>query len=403
MFIPAPFFRCFVKQGTLRVIDAEGGEHVYGETDYPQCTIKLHRKGMYLPLILAPYNAIGEGYMNGTFTVEKGTIDDFLLIFVYNQVRVRKFPTIALFRRFFSICDFLLQHNPIGKAEKKVAHHYDISNELYRLFLDKDMQYSCGYFKDLGNTIEAAQQDKKNHIMRKLKLAQGLRVLDIGCGWGGLAMDMARTYGVHVTGVTLSQQQFDLARERVRAEGLEDKVDIRLLDYRLLDGTYDRIVSVGMFEHVGKLHYEEFFRKTNELLDDNGVMLLHSIGHVRPVPVSNPWVEKYIFPGAYIPALSECVAHVEAAGFWMTDVEIWRRHYSYTLKAWKERFRANRAEVLRIKNEVFFRMWEMYLSGFEMAFMDGELMVFQMQLAKNNHALPLTRDYMYAPTEPFEG
>ncbi len=390
-------FRFFVRQGTLRVIDAEGKTHVFKGKDGPNVTIKLHDKKIYMGLLLFPHMHIAESYMEGTLTVEQGSLYDFLHLLALNQVRIRRFPSAALIRKIFSLFSFMIQHNPVGKTQKKIAHHYDISNEIYRLFLDQDMQYSCAYFKDEKDSLAQAQQQKKDHILSKLRLEKGQKVLDIGCGWGGLAIEIAKKYDVHVTGVTLSQEQYSLARKRVQELGLESRISILLQDYREIDQTFDRIVSIGMFEHVGKPHYKEFFNKVQGLLADDGFMLLHSIGHNHPIRVSNPWINKYIFPGCYVPALSECLPDVEKAGFWVTDLEILHKHYSYTLRAWKENFVANKQAVLAIKDDVFFRMFEFYLTSCEIAFMYGELMVFQMQLNKDSKIAPLTRDYMYSP------
>lgn len=398
MFALNALFRFFIRQGTLRVMDANGKEHLFVGTDAPHATIRIHDPSLYWKILLMPHLALGEGYMDGTLTVEEGTLYDFLHLLSLNQRRLRQFPTAAFIRKILIFLSFAIQHNPVGKAKKKIAHHYDLSNDLYKLFLDEDMQYSCAYFKTGKESIDQAQADKKEHIIKKLFLADGMRVLDIGCGWGGLALEIAKRYDVRIVGVTLSQEQYELARQRVAEQGLEAKIDIRLTDYRDLTETFDRIVSIGMFEHVGKPHYEEFFQKTRRLLSDNGSMLLHSIGNIRPIYASNPWVEKHIFPGGYAPALSECIPVIERSDFWITDIEILRKHYAYTLRAWKENLLANRDAVVRMKGEVFFRMWEMYLTGFEVGFMFGELMVFQMQLTKNIDAAPITRDYMYAPT-----
>jgi cyclopropane-fatty-acyl-phospholipid synthase len=295
--------------------------------------------------------------------------------------------TSFLFRR-------LQQYNPIGRAQEHVAHHYDLSDDLYDLFLDEDRQYSCAYFANDNVTLEQAQHDKKRHIAAKLLLEPGMRVLDIGCGWGGMALYLAKEANVEVVGLTLSKEQHKVATERAKKAGLEDKVTFHLRDYREEAGSYDRIVSVGMFEHVGVHHFNEFFNKVKALLTPKGVALLHSIGRMDGPGVTNPWLRKYIFPGGYAPALSEVLPVVEKSGLWATDIEILRLHYAETLKHWHQRFQENRDKIKKLYDERFCRMWEFYLIGAEMDFRYLNTMVFQMQLAKDIEAVPLTRDYM---------
>jgi cyclopropane-fatty-acyl-phospholipid synthase len=286
------------------------------------------------------------------------------------------------------------QYNPLHRARRNVAHHYDLSDTLYELFLDADRQYSCAYFAAPDQTIEQAQANKKRHIAAKLLLAPGQHVLDIGCGWGGLALYLAKECGVSVTGLTLSTEQLRVAERRAAAAGLSDRVRFELRDYRETNGRYDRIVSVGMFEHVGVVHYPEFFGKVKELLADDGVALLHSIGRQDGPASTNPWLRKYIFPGGYSPAMSEVVPVVERSGLWITDIEILRLHYAETLRAWRTRFNANRERIRALYDERFCRMWEFYLAGSEMAFRHQGHLNFQMQFAKKIDAVPLTRDYM---------
>jgi cyclopropane-fatty-acyl-phospholipid synthase len=289
----------------------------------------------------------------------------------------------------------IAQFNPASRAKKNVAHHYDLSDELYDRFLDRDRQYSCAYFPRGDETLEEAQIAKKRHIAAKLLLDKpGLKVLDIGCGWGGLALDLARDAGANVLGVTLSEEQIAIARARSEKERVSDHCRFELVDYRALSGTYDRIVSVGMFEHVGVPHYPKFFAKVRQLLDDNGVMLLHTIGRLDGPGSTNPWIAKYIFPGGYAPSLSELTSVVEKSGLLITDIEILRLHYAKTLTEWRRRFSAQRAEIAKIYDERFCRMWEFYLAGSEMAFRHDNEVVFQVQLVKRQEALPLTRDYM---------
>jgi cyclopropane-fatty-acyl-phospholipid synthase len=282
----------------------------------------------------------------------------------------------------------------VPRSRRNAAHHYDLSDQLYELFLDRDRQYSCAYFRSPNDDIDTAQQNKKRHIAAKLLLRPGTRVLDIGSGWGGLALYLAGECGADVTGLTLSEEQFKVANRRAAAAGLADRVRFYLRDYREEGGCYDRIVSVGMFEHVGVNQYPVFFGKLRALLAPDGVALLHSIGRMDGPGATNPWLRKYIFPGGYSPALSEVVPHAERARLWITDLEILRLHYAETLRAWRGRFEHNRDRIRALYDERFCRMWEMYLVGCELAFRRGGHLVFQMQLAKAIETVPLTRDYM---------
>jgi cyclopropane-fatty-acyl-phospholipid synthase len=306
------------------------------------------------------------------------------------------FPLQRLRDSFRRLMAFIETYNPVERARKNVAHHYDLSGTLYDLFLDADRQYSCAYFRTDNDSLEVAQHNKKAHIAAKLHLKPGQKVLDIGSGWGGMGLYLAQTANVDVTGVTLSVEQQKLSEERARAAGMANKVSFHLRDYREEPGKYDRIVSVGMFEHVGVAHYREFFARVRDLLHDDGVMLLHSIGRMGPPYGPNPWMKKYIFPGGYTPSLSEVLAAVERAGLWVTDVEILRLHYAKTLRQWRRRFAANRDKAKALYDERFCRMWEFYLAGSEVAFRHMGQMVFQMQIAKRVDAVPLTRDYMFA-------
>ena len=289
----------------------------------------------------------------------------------------------------------MTRRNDGVRASRNVQHHYDIDHRLYELFLDEDMQYSCAYWREGVTSLDQAQRDKKRHIAKKLLLEPGMEVLDIGCGWGGLALTLARDYGVRVTGVTLSNDQYQTSLKRAQEAGLSDRVTFKLLDYRNEPGSYDRIVSVGMFEHVGRRSYGEFFAQIDRLLKPDGVALLHTIGRmVAPTPI-NAWMEKYIFPGAYLPSLSQLTPHLEQRGLWLTDFEMLRLHYAKTLKAWDDRFQARRQEIAEMFDERFCRMWEFYLQLCEVAFRRRTLVVFQLQLAKQFGALPATREYIY--------
>ncbi len=384
----------FVRNGTLRVIDAGGGRHTFGD-GAPVVTMRLSDKTLHRRLFLNPEMAMGEGYMDGTITFEDSSLEDFLLLFAQNRTSFGSYPLQGLMRRVRRTIRTVLEHNPVAKARDNVAHHYDLSGELYDLFLDDDRQYSCAYFADPGDTLETAQARKKQLIAAKLMLAPGQRILDIGSGWGGLALHLARQApDITVTGVTLSEEQHKVSVERAAAMGLADRVTFLLKDYRHVEGDFDRIVSVGMFEHVGVASYPEFFGQVKQRLTDDGIALLHAIGHISPPGATSPWLRKYIFPGGYAPALSEVLPVVEQHYLWVTDMEIWRLHYARTLRAWYERFSANRSRVAALYDERFCRMWEFYLLSTEMAFRYGSSMVFQIQLAKQRDAVPITRDYL---------
>ncbi|MEK7265526.1 MAG: cyclopropane-fatty-acyl-phospholipid synthase family protein [Pseudomonadota bacterium] len=382
-----------IKRGTLTIIDAKGRSHSHG-SGAPHVAIRLANPSLYWRILTKPELAVGEAYMDGELIVTQGDLREFLQVFHQNKSNLRKRPfrrhlasLVKKFRRF-------QQTNPIGRAQENVAHHYDISNDFYRLFLDKDLAYSCAYFEYDGQPLEDAQQAKYRHIASKLRIEPGMRVLDIGCGWGGMAMYLAEHLGARVVGVTLSIEQRDLAEARAKERGLSDQVEFRLMDYRNLSETFDRIVSVGMFEHVGAPHYNEFFLKLSDLLDDGGLALIHSIGKRGEPGVTGPWIRKYIFPGGYSPSLSEPLIAIEKSGLWVTDIEILRLHYADTLREWGRRFAVNRAEAARAFDERFCRMWEFYLATAEFAFRSGGHMNFQIQLAKNVSAAPVRRDYM---------
>ena len=404
MFPLSHMLRSFVKKGKLTVIDHAGQTHEFGGTlPGPEVTMKISDPNLYRGLFLNPELNMGEAYMDGRVTFPGSDLRSFLTLFSINRLSLGSYPLQKALRTVSRGLKRLQQANPVGQAQKNVAHHYDLGNAFYKLFLDQGMFYSCAYFRDEGDTLEAAQTSKCRLIASKLTLKPGQRVLDIGCGWGGMAIYLASVADVHVTGVTLSKEQHALAVERVKAAGLEGRVDIRLLDYRLVHEKFDRIVSVGMFEHVGVGHYGEFFAKVNELLTDDGVMLLHSIGHMSPPGTASPWMRKYIFPGAYSPALSEVFPAVESNSLWVTDVEFLRVHYATTLKHWYERFETNRDEVIRLYDERFARMWEFYLISAEMMFRTGSQEVFHMQLSKKRDASPITRDYIFAAEQALIG
>jgi len=391
----APFLKRFIKIGTLHFTDSSGNTHVFSGKGGPEVHMQVHSLKTELRLCCNPELALGEVYMDQSFTLKKGTIYDFLDLCTQNI----PFGHVSRLQNLFLSISYLLrkaqQYNPIHLAQAHIAHHYDLSDELYELFLDRDRQYSCAYFKDKEEDLESAQENKKRHIIAKLKLQPGQKILDIGSGWGGLALQLARDYDVEVTGLTLSTDQQRIASARAREEGLSDRVRFYLRDYREEQNRYDRIVSVGMFEHVGIQHYVEFFKQVQTLLTDKGVALLHSISRSTGPTTTNAWIKKYIFPGGYSPALSETLAAVEKSGLHVADIEILQRHYAETLRHWRERFLLNWTKAKDLFDERFCRMWEFYLASSETGFRNQGMMVFQMQLFKDAAQAPLTRDYIY--------
>ncbi len=387
-------FERIITVGRLRVTDASGRCHDIAGAPGPSAAIRLHDPALHWKLVVRPRLCLPEAFMDGTLTIEEGNLYDLIDLFTLN---LEALPGGVMSRLYYGSSNWLRrvhQYNPLSRARQNAAHHYDLSDQLYELFLDKDRQYSCAYFHDRVDDIDTAQLDKKRHIAAKLLLRPGQKVLDIGSGWGGLALYLAGECGADVTGLTLSAEQQKVATRRAAAAGLSDRVRFYLRDYREEAGQYDRIVSVGMFEHVGINHYPAFFAKIRSLLAADGVALLHSIGRMDGPGSTDPWIRKYIFPGGYAPALSEVVPVVERLRLWITDIEILRLHYAQTLRLWRRRFEQNRDRLRTIYDERFCRMWEMYLVGSEIAFRRAGHLVFQMQLAKTVDAVPLTRDYM---------
>jgi cyclopropane-fatty-acyl-phospholipid synthase len=387
------FLRRFIRQGSFTVTTAAGNTYTFGDGSGAPVAVRFTNARAQRAVLLNPELRMGEAYMDGTFVVEQGTIADVLAILLRQEhISAPKWALPSrivryLFRRF-------QQFNPRSRSRRNVAHHYDLDGRLYALFLDADQQYSCAYFESPDQSLDDAQLAKKRHLAAKLLVEPGARVLDIGCGWGGLALYLAEIAGAHTTGITLSQEQFARAQQRALERGRTNDAIFRLEDYRDVSGSFDRIVSVGMFEHVGVGFYDAFFRRAAEILDKDGVFLLHTIGRSGSPSVTNPWIAKYIFPGGYIPALSEILPAVQRARLVVTDVEILQLHYAETLKAWRTRFLAHREEVERLYDARFVRMWEFYLASSEMAFRESDMVVFQIQMAKRKGVVPQTRDYI---------
>jgi cyclopropane-fatty-acyl-phospholipid synthase len=389
-------FRHYIHRGTLVVRSPDGQTNVYGSGgDGPAITIHFTDRAAMRALAFDPDLKLGELYMDGRLIIEQGDIVSLLNLLVRNLTESGLSGAHRFLHSVRRLTRAFAQWNPVFRSRAHVAHHYDLSGRLYDLFLDASRQYSCAYFGHEDDTLEKAQAKKKHHITAKLRFDRpGLRVLDIGCGWGGLAMDIARERDADVTGITLSVEQILIAEELARQNGLSDHCRFDLIDYRKLKGRFDRIVSVGMFEHVGVRYYRDYFSKARELLAEDGVMLLHTIGRADGPGTTNAWIRKYIFPGGYVPALSEVLPAIEKSGLIVTDVEVLRLHYARTLAEWQRRFQANRAEIAALYDERFCRMWEFYLAGAEMAFRHEHQVVFQIQIARRVDALPITRDYM---------
>ena len=387
------FLRRFIRRGSLTVTTAGGSQYTFGDGTGPAVAVRFATRSAQRAVLFNPELRVGEAYMDGTFVVDQGSIADVMALLLRQEhiapprwaltLRAARY----LFRR-------LQQFNLRSRSRRNVAHHYDLDGRLYQLFLDSDQQYSCAYFEKADQSLDDAQLAKRRHLAAKLLIQPGNTVLDIGCGWGGLALYLAEITGAHVTGITLSKEQHARAQQRALERGRKQDALFRLQDYRDVAGTFDRIVSVGMFEHVGVGFYDTFFRRAAELLREDGVFLLHTIGRSGAPSVTNPWIAKYIFPGGYIPALSEALSAIQRSGLVATDVEILQLHYAETLKAWRERFLAHRDDVERLYDARFVRMWEFYLAASEMAFRESDLVVFQIQMAKRKGVVPQTRDYI---------
>lgn len=386
------FLNQFIRRGAMTFTTASGAKFRCGDGTGKPVAVRFTTTHTERRILLNPELALGEAYMDGTFVVENGSIADALAILMDQPEILPRWAKLQWWLRY--LVRHAKQFNPPGRSKDNVAHHYDLDGRLYSLFLDADKQYSCAYFETPGATLDDAQLAKKRHLAAKLLIRPGDRVLDIGCGWGGLGLYLAEISEAKVTGVTLSTEQLQVANARAAEKNLAQSAKFFLEDYRDIPGPFDRIVSVGMFEHVGVDFYETYFRRCAELLTDDGVMMLHSIGRSEGPDVTNPWITKYIFPGGYVPALSEVMPAIERAGLLVCDVEILRLHYAETLKAWRERFAARREEAVRLYDERFARMWEFYLACSEMSFRKQNMMNFQIQLTKRQGVVPMTRDYI---------
>ncbi|WP_267378516.1 MULTISPECIES: cyclopropane-fatty-acyl-phospholipid synthase family protein [unclassified Sphingomonas] len=390
-----------VKRGQLTVTHADGKTLRFGTPDpaFPDVAIRFTDRGAASFIVRHPALGAAEAFMDGRLVVERGDIRDLVNLLTANDPWEAGADALAanpLRRSVAAVTHRLNRINMARRSKRNVAHHYDLSDRLYDLFLDADRQYSCAYFTDPANTLEQAQDDKKAHIAAKLALRPGMRVLDVGCGWGGMALYLHAKTGAEVLGVTLSEEQLKVARARAEAAGVADKVRFELIDYRHVTGRFDRIVSVGMFEHVGPAHYKAFFRQCRDLLTDDGVMLMHTIGRMNGPGITDDFTTKYIFPGGYNPALSEIVRGYEGLRMFPTDIEVLRLHYAWTIDHWYDRTTAARADIVALYDERFFRMWQFYLAGAGAAFRHGGLCNYQVQLARSRTALPVTRDYMIA-------
>ncbi len=382
----------FIRKGSVTFTTSTGASFTCGDGTGQAVGVRFLDRASERHFLLDPELAFGEIYTDGTFVMEQGTIADLLAIAMDQPDMLPRWGKLMWWVRYFG--RHIQQFNLQSRSRRNVARHYDLDGRLYRLFLDADMQYSCAYFETPDTSLDDAQLAKKRHIAAKLLVKKGHRILDIGSGWGGLGLYLAGVAGASVTGVTLSKEQLGVAQTRAGEMALDDHAKFLLQDYRNVPGPFDRIVSVGMFEHVGVDFYDTYFRHCAEVLADDGVMVLHSIGRSEGPGITNPWVAKYIFPGGYVPALSEVLPAIERAGLLVDDIEILRMHYAYTLKAWRERFLAHREDAARFYDERFVRMWEFYLAASEMAFSKQNTMVFQIQLSKRQGIVPITRDYI---------
>ena len=392
----ARFLNKLFKKGGFILIDASSNKYIIGspEKDNP-ITVKLLDKKLNYKLLFYPDLYFGEAYADGKIKIENGNLTDFLNLIFKNIGRKEINILGKILKKMKGTFRYLTNFNLKKKSKDNVAHHYDISDDLYDLFLDPKRQYSCAYFKNENDTLEDAQNNKIDHLIKKLNLEPNQKCLDIGSGWGSLAIEIAKKTKCHVTGITLSENQYKYSLNKAKENNLENQVQFKLADYRELNDKFDRIVSVGMFEHVGRKFYKTFFKQINNLLNDKGLALIHTIGSVNSPRDPQPWISKYIFPGGYTPSMSELSGPIEKSGLILSDTEVLRMHYSHTLRNWKERFLNNKTKVLEMFDEKFFRMWEFYLTSCEMVFKWGDQVVFQFQLTKDLSTVPTTRDYIY--------
>jgi cyclopropane-fatty-acyl-phospholipid synthase len=387
--------KLFKKDGFI-LIDAESKKYIIGSPKNKKPIIlKLFDKKLHYKLLFRPDLYFGEAYSDGTIKIENGSLTEFLDLALMNTGRRELNFFSQLFNKLSGSYRYLTNFNFIKKSKMNVAHHYDLSDELYDLFLDSKKQYSCAYFKTENDSLETAQNNKIQHIIKKLNIKKNQKVLDIGCGWGSLAIDIAKSINCEVTGITLSKNQLNYCIKKAKENKLENQVNFKLMDYRELNEKFDRIVSIGMFEHVGRKFYKKFFKQLENLLSEDGISLIHTIGSVNPPRDPHPWITKYIFPGGYTPSLSEVTAPIEKAGLIVSDIEVLKVHYSHTLRHWKENCIKNKEKINIMFDEKFFRMWEFYLAGCESAFKWGDQVVYQFQLTKNYSSTPATRDYIY--------
>tara|TARA_B100001057_G_scaffold412423_1_gene428498 strand:- start:1730 stop:2917 length:1188 start_codon:yes stop_codon:yes gene_type:complete len=390
------FLNNLIKYDGFELIDANSKKYVIGNpVKEKPIVLKLFDQKLMQKLLINPDLYFGEAYMNGSLVIQNGTITEFLDLAFRNIGRgdINFYGTVI--KKIKGTFRYLTSFNKIVKSKENVAHHYDISEKLYDLFLDKNRQYSCAYFKNENDTLEEAQKNKMHHIIKKLNIKPNQKVLDIGSGWGTLALEIAKETNASVTGITLSENQFEYSKNKAKEMNLSNQVEFKLIDYRQLNEKFDKIVSVGMFEHVGRKFYRTYFNTVSKLLNEKGIALIHTIGSTMPPRDPQPWITKYIFPGGYTPSLSEAVKPIENSGLIISDIEVLRLHYAHTLRHWKERFLSKKEEVLDMFDEKFFRMWEFYLASCEMAFKWGDQVVFQFQLSKDNVSVPNTRDYIY--------
>ena len=392
----ARFLNKLFKEDGFILLDANLKKYIIGNPKRKNpIVLKILNKKLHYKLLFRPDLYFGEAYSEGEIEIENGTLTEFLNLALMNIGRGELNFFSQLINKLSGSYRYLTNFNFIKKSKMNVAHHYDLSDELYDLFLDPKRQYSCGYFKNESDSLETAQNNKIQHIIKKLNIKPNQKVLDIGCGWGSLAIDIAKSINCEVTGITLSKKQFEYCVKKAKELNLENQVTFRLIDYRELNEKFDRIVSVGMFEHVGRKFYKKFFKKIEKLLNNNGISLIHTIGSVNPPRDPHPWITKYIFPGGYTPSLSEVTTPIEKAGLIVSDIEVLKLHYSHTLRHWKENCLKNKAQIVEMFDEKFFRMWEFYLAGCEIAFKWGDQVVYQFQLSKNYTSTPITRDYIY--------